>query len=123
MAYFMSKLLIVDDEPDVREFAKSFFRKRDIDVITASGGLEALELIQQQAPHLVLLDVRMEEMSGMEVLRELRSRKNNTKVIMVTGVEDEEVVGEANKLGVMGYIHKPLVLDELEKIVLAQLNK
>lgn len=119
----MSKLLIVDDEPDVREFAKSFFRKRDIEVITASGGFQALELIANEAPNLVLLDVRMEEMSGLEVLRELRTRNNHIKVIMVTGVEDDEVVGEANQLGVMGYIHKPLVLDELEKIVLAQLNK
>lgn len=119
----MTKLLIVDDEPDVREFAKSFFKKRDIEVLTASGGLQALSLIGQDNPDLVLLDVRMEEMSGIEVLRELRSRGNTSKIIMVTGVEDDEVVIEANQLGVIGYIHKPLVLDELEKIVLAQLNK
>jgi DNA-binding response OmpR family regulator len=56
-------------------------------------------------------------------LRALRVASNLTKVIMVTGVEDEEVIKEANELGVVGYIHKPLVLDELEKIVLAQLNK
>lgn len=118
----MTKLLIVDDEPDVREFAKSFFKKRNIDVVTASGGLQALSLIAQDNPDLVLLDVRMEEMSGIEVLRELRARGNNSKIIMVTGVEDDEVVIEANQLGVIGYIHKPLVLDELEKIVLAQLN-
>lgn len=119
----MSKLLIVDDEPDVCEFAKSFFKKRHIDVLTASGGLQALEIIEQESPDLVLLDVRMEEMTGIEVLRELRSRNNNCLVIMVSGVEDDEVIIEANQLGVIGYIHKPLVLDELEKIVLAQLNK
>lgn len=119
----MSKLLIVDDEPDVREFAKSFFKKRNIEVFTASGGLQALEIISQESPDLVLLDVRMEEMTGIEVLRELRSRNNFGKVIMVTGVEDDEVIIEANQLGVIGYIHKPLVLDELEKIVLAQLSK
>ena len=119
----MSKLLIVDDEPDVREFAKSFFKKRSIDVFTASGGIQALQLVSQELPDLILLDVRMEEMSGIEVLRALRARNFQTKVIMVTGVEDDEVVGEANQLGVMGYIHKPLVLDELEKIVLAQLKQ
>ena len=119
----MPKLLIVDDEPDVREFAKSFFKKRNIDVLTASGGLQALEMIAQENPDLVLLDVRMEEMSGIEVLRELRTRNNYGKVIMVTGVEDDEVIIEANQLGVIGYIHKPLVLDELEKIVLAQISK
>ena len=119
----MSKLLIVDDEPDVREFAKSFFKKRNIDVLTASGGLEALEIISQESPDLILLDVRMEEMTGIEVLRELRTRNSNCKIIMVTGVDDDEVIVEANQLGVLGYIHKPLILDELEKIVLAKLDK
>lgn len=119
----MTKLLIVDDEPDVREFAKSFFKKRNIEVLTASCGLQALALIGENNPDLVLLDVRMEEMSGIEVLRELRSRGIQSKIIMVTGVDDDEIVIEANQLGVVGYIHKPLVLDELEKIVLAQLNE
>jgi two-component system, response regulator, stage 0 sporulation protein F len=118
----MPKLLIVDDEVDIREFAKSFFKKRNIEVFTASGGRQALEIIAHESPDLVLLDVRMEEMTGLEVLRTLRGAKNLSKVIMVTGVEDEEVITEANKLGVLGYIHKPLVLHELEKIVLAQLK-
>ena len=119
----MTKLLIVDDEIDIREFAKSFFKKRNIDVFTASGGRQAIDLIEQESPDLVLLDVRMEEMTGIEVLRELRAKKNSSKIIMVTGVEEEETIEEANKLGVIGYIHKPLVLEELEKIVLAELNK
>ena len=118
----MSKLLIVDDESDVREFARNFFKKRGIEVWTASGGREALELIAKNSPDLVLLDVRMEEMTGIAVLRALRKQDNKTKVIMVTGVEDEEVIKEANTLGVVSYIHKPLILEELEKIVLAQLN-
>ena len=118
----MSKLLIVDDEIDIREFAKSFFKKRKIDVITASGGKEALGLIDKEKPDLVLLDVRMEEMTGLEVLKTLRGNNNNTKIIMVTGVENGESVKEAHSLGIIGYIHKPLVLDELEKIVLKELQ-
>ncbi|MCA9409125.1 MAG: response regulator, partial [Candidatus Omnitrophica bacterium] len=68
----MSKLLIVDDEEDVREFAKSFFKKRGVEVLTASGGKDALVIIAQESPDLVLLDVRMEQMTGVEVLKELR---------------------------------------------------
>lgn len=119
----MPKLLIVDDEIDIREFAKRFFTRRHIDVTTASGGREALKIIEEQRPDLVLLDVRMEQMTGVDVLKELRGSHDQTKVIMVTGVEDAEIINEANKYGVKGYIHKPLVLEELEKIVLAELKK
>jgi two-component system response regulator (stage 0 sporulation protein F) len=118
----MAKLLIVDDETDIREFAKNFFKKRGIEVLTASGGRSALDLIASDNPDLVLLDVRMEEMTGVDVLRQLRKINQTTKVIMVSGVEDEETINEAKALGVKGYIHKPLVLEELERIVLAELK-
>jgi len=117
----MPKLLIVDDETDVCDFAKHFFAKRNIEVSVASGGREALNIIETQKPDLVLLDIRMEEMTGMEVLRQLRAQNNNVKVIMVTGVEDEGTLKESQSLGVKGYIHKPLVLEELEKIVMGEL--
>ena len=118
----MPKLLIVDDEQDIREFAKRFFTKRNIDVLTALGGKEALKILETETPDLVLLDVRMGEMTGVEVLRELRQKGNNVKVIMVTGVEDEDVINEVRSLGVQDYVHKPLALDELEEIVLKELQ-
>ena len=118
----MSKLLIVDDETDIREFAKSFFKKRGIEVTTASSGKVALDLIASENPDLVLLDVRMEEITGIEVLRKIRATNNSVKVIMVTGVEEEETVKEARRLGVIGYVHKPLVLEELEQVVLKELK-
>ena len=94
----MAKLLIVDDESDIREFARNFFKKRKIDVFVASGGRQALDLIAKESPDLILLDVRMEEMTGIEVLRELRKSKPSVKVIMVSGVEDEETIKEAKDL-------------------------
>jgi two-component system, response regulator, stage 0 sporulation protein F len=118
----MPKLLIVDDERDIREFARNFFKKRGIVVFTAGGGGEAADIIAKENPDLVLLDVRMEEMTGVELLRKIRSSNNNVKVIMVSGVEDETVKDEANSLGVLGYIHKPLILDELEKVVMKELQ-
>lgn len=118
----MPRLLIVDDEEDIREFAKSFFKKRDIDVYSASSGQEALDVVKKADPHLILLDITMDGLNGIDVLRKLREDKNDVKVIMVTGVEDEAVVNEANSWGVKGYIHKPLILDELEKIVMAELK-
>lgn len=118
----MAKLLIVDDETDIREFAKSFFKKRGLEVATASGGREALAAVEKDNPDLILLDITMEDMTGVEVLKTLREKKNDVKVIMVTGIENEETVNEANSWGIRGYIHKPLILEELEQIVLAELN-
>lgn len=118
----MAKLLIVDDEIDIREFARNFFRKRGIIVYTASGGNEAFEVIKQEQPDLVLLDVRMEEMTGVDLLRKIRLEGYRVKVIMVSGVEDEATIKETEVLGITGYIHKPLVLEELEKVVLHELQ-
>jgi two-component system, response regulator, stage 0 sporulation protein F len=119
----MAKLLIVDDEIDVREFAKNFFRKRGINVFTAPGGALALEVIAAESPDLVLLDIRMNGMSGMDVLRTLRQQGNKIKIIMISGVEDDGIVQEAESLGVTGFIHKPLVLEELEKVVMTELGQ
>ena len=119
----MPKLLIVDDEIDVREFAKNFFKRRKIDVDTAANGEEALAKIQKDNPDLVILDVRMEGMDGIEVLKRVRQSGNKTDVIMVTGVSEKESMDKANELGVIGYIHKPLILDELEQVVMKRLLK
>lgn len=118
----MPKLLIVDDETDITEFAKHFFEKRGIDVITASGGQEALDLISLSNPDLTLLDVRMGEVTGVDVLRKLRESGNMMKVVMVTGVEDPAIIKQARDLGISGFIHKPLALDELEQVVMKELK-
>ena len=118
----MYKLLIVDDEADIREFARNFFVKRKMDVLVGSGGRQALDLIAKEKPNLVLLDIKMEEMTGVEVLRELRKTNQALKVIMVSGVEDEDTINETKSFGIVGYIHKPFILEELEKLVLSQMS-
>lgn len=119
----MPKLLIVDDEIDVREFAKNFFKRRKIDVETSQSGEEALSMLETKKPDLIILDIRMGGMDGIEVLRKMRQSGNKTDVIMVTGINEQETMDTANELGVVGYIHKPLVLEELEKVVLSRLVK
>jgi len=120
----MKKLLIVDDEADVREFAANFFRKRKIDVTTAASGEEALELLSKQKPDLMLLDIKMTGLDGIQTLQQLRDQGNQTKVIMVTGKKPEEgdASAKCTQLGAVNYIHKPLDLGELEQIVLKELK-
>lgn len=121
----MPKLMIVDDEGDVREFAANFFRKRNIDVITASNGEEAVTLAQQHKPQLILLDIKMTGIDGVETLRRIKEQDKDVKVIMVTGrkPEEENIFERCMQLGALNYIHKPLDLNELKNIVLAVLEK
>jgi len=120
----MARLLIVDDEEDVREFAANFFRKRKIEVKTAASGEEALDLIDRQKPDLVLLDIRMNSMDGIETLRRIKEKDKDINVIMVTGQKPEEgAFDKCRQLGAADYIHKPLELDELERIVLNNLSQ
>ena len=120
----MPKLLIVDDEIDVREFAANFFRKRKMEVTVVSSGEEAISILAEQKPHLILLDIKMRGMDGIETLKRIREIDNNTKVIMVTGKkpEEEEAFNKCQQLGALDYIHKPLELDELERVVMGVLK-
>ncbi len=119
----MAKLLIVDDEIDILEVAERFFKKRGLEVSTASEGTEALRLIQEKNPDLILLDFNLPGLSGLEILRKLREElKLSTKVIMVTGFDTENVMKETQGLGVLSCVHKPLDLGKLEQIVFAALS-
>lgn len=120
----MAKLMIVDDEADVREFAANFFRKRKIEVITVSSGEEALASMGKEKPDLMLLDIKMEGMDGLETLKRVKELDKNAKVIMVTGRKPDEnnSFESCRELGALDYIHKPLELAELERIVLGHLT-
>lgn len=118
----MPKLLIVDDEQDIRDFACSFFSRRKIDCLTAGEGQQAIDLVRNEKPALVLLDIRMGMMSGIHVLEKIREFDKAVKVIMVSGVEEKEIMDKASALGALAYIHKPLILEELEKIVLKEIQ-
>ena len=68
----MKKMLVVDDEVDVCDFVKNFFSERDFQVFTALNGSEAIRIVRKDKPEIILLDIRMREMDGIEVLRRIR---------------------------------------------------
>jgi two-component system response regulator (stage 0 sporulation protein F) len=114
--------MIVDDELDVREYLKNFFKRRKIDVVTAESGEEAVALMSSHQPDLILLDIRMSGINGVETLRRMRENGSDVNVIMVTGVEDKTILDSIAQLNVLACIHKPLILEELEKEVLQRLT-
>ncbi len=111
----MPRVLVVDDEPDFVELLREFLTAKGYDVSSAQNGEEALRKVKEERPHLILLDVRMPKMNGLEVLRQVREIDHEVGVIMVTAVSDEETGRQALKLGAFDYITKPLDLKYLER--------
>jgi len=113
----VTRLLVVDDEPEICDFLKSFFEDRDFDVQTALSGERALELVETFKPQVMLLDIKMGSVDGIAVLRKVKEKAPKTKVIMVTALETTEKIEEAMRLGADNYITKPLSLEYLENDV------
>ena len=111
----MPRVLVVDDEPVAVELLHAFLADKGLEVLTASDGEEALRQVKEHRPHLILLDVRMPKLNGLEVLKRVREIDHEVGVIMVTAVNEEETGREALKLGAFDYITKPLDLPYLER--------
>jgi DNA-binding response OmpR family regulator len=117
----LGRILIVDDEQSVREVLCEYFSEQGYTVEMAGGGEDAVRLVERSAPDLVLLDVRMQGMNGIETLRRLREIAPRVSVIMVTANEDVGLARETLKLGALDYVAKPFDFAYLERAVLAGL--
>jgi two-component system, response regulator, stage 0 sporulation protein F len=115
------RLLIVDDEAVIRDVLSRFLKKKGYDIVTASNGREAMDLIKKERPHLMLLDLRMPEMDGFEVLRRLRKVDQEIAVIVITANSDLEQARQTMEMGACDYVVKPFHLDYLETTVMAKL--
>lgn len=119
------RLMVVDNEIDICNFIKSFFEMRGFEVLTALNGDEALAVLakEKQKVDVMLLDVMMRsEREGIDYLPKIKAVTPNTRVLMVTGVEDDEIISTAKSIGADDYITKPLVLEYLESTVLAKIK-
>lgn len=119
----MTKILVVDDEIDVCDFVKHFFEERNFRTFTALSGEEALRILKKEKPDIILLDIRMKKMDGIETLKRIREIDKDVKVIMVSAVDEQDKMKICRKLGASKYVTKPLVLEELEKVVSSHVKK
>ncbi|MBI3313741.1 MAG: response regulator [Candidatus Omnitrophica bacterium] len=117
------KILVVDDEEDVRLFLEDFLSERDLTVFGAGGGEDALQIMAKENPDIVLLDVMMPGIDGLEVLEKIRENYPKTQVIMITALNDESRINKAKKLGAINYILKPFSLGYLETELMSLINK
>lgn len=114
-----TRVLIVDDDPAVVDMLGTVLRdaRESYAVETATSGTHALATIFWQHPDLVLLDIMLPDMSGIEVLKRIRKTDSNIPVIMISGNASEASLAEALKLGAFAYIPKPFNLLYIDQLV------
>ncbi len=116
------KILIVDDEKDIREITQHFLQKRNYSAFIAANEAEAINLVKSEHPQLILLDLRLGSESGIDILRKIKGIDSNNKVIMVTGLGDEESSQQAKELGVNEFITKPFTAEYLHQLIVKTLQ-
>ena len=111
------RILVVDDQPDIREVLTDYLNNKGFEVLEASGGEEALRRIPEFRPHIVLLDIAMPRMTGVEALRRIKALPHQAAVVMVSGIEDVETARQTLALGAADYITKPVDFQYLDSVL------
>jgi two-component system response regulator (stage 0 sporulation protein F) len=115
------KVLIVDDQYGIRVLLYEVFGKEGYQTYQASNGKSALEIVRDKTPDLVLLDMKIPGMDGLEILKNIKKINPAIKVIMMTAYGELDMIKEATDLGALTHFTKPFDIDELRMAVNSQL--
>ncbi|AET70919.1 response regulator with CheY-like receiver, AAA-type ATPase, and DNA-binding domains [Desulfosporosinus orientis DSM 765] len=113
----VAKILVVDDQLGVRRLLFETFREDQHEVEMAADGEEAVQLLNTFKPDLILMDMKMPGMNGIETLRQIRALDRQVGVIMMTAYGDAQNMEQAKELGILHYLSKPFDLFELRERV------
>lgn len=113
----MPRLLVVDDEPSILLAFRRALRSTDVEVLTASTATDGIEAAARERPDVIILDVQLPDLSGLEALRKLRAIDARSPVIFITGKSTTDTAIEAMKLGAYEYLLKPLELAQLRDVI------
>ena len=111
------KLLIVDDEKDALEGMELYFSTQGHEVLTAQGGHEALALIRACKPDLMLLDLKMKGLSGFQIMEQVKTLSPGLATIVVTGISQDNLDVECERLGAAKVLRKPIRVEDLEEVL------
>lgn len=120
----MKKILIVDDEPNIVMALDYAFQKNDFQVFIARDGQEALDLLQNETPDAIILDIMMPKVDGYETLRQVKQNKKlaNTKVVMLSAKNKESDIEKGLSLGADAYVTKPFSIKKIVEQIQELLN-
>lgn len=119
----MNRILVIDDEQGMRDFLSIMLKKEGYEVVAAENGEHALKAIQADIYDLVITDVKMPKVDGIEVLRTIKEVSPETVVIVITAFATTDTAVQAMKLGAYDYITKPFKVDEIKLIIQKALEK
>jgi two-component system response regulator (stage 0 sporulation protein F) len=117
------KVLIVDDQNGIRILLMEVFNSEGYDTFQAANGKVALEFVRNESPDLVLLDMKIPGMDGLEILKYIKEINVDIKVIMMTAYGELDMIKEATDLGALMHFTKPFDIDEMRVAVNTQLKK
>ncbi len=115
------KILVVDDEPAVCNMLKKFLTKKGYEASIALSGQEAIKKVKRERPLIVLLDIRMPDMDGIETLKRIKEIDKEIGIVMITVVTEDDTGRKCMELGAFDYITKPLGLEYLENVLKVKL--
>ena len=115
------KILVVDDEIEITGLLKKFLKKEGHEVVTANSGEECLKKFTEEKPQIILLDIRMPGMDGLEEMKRIREIDQDVAIIMATAVVDEKTMVKVVDMKATDYIIKPFDLDYLKKVLLVKI--
>lgn len=114
------QILVVDDEPELCHVLQKVLKKEGYRVLTATTGQKAIELLKKEKVHLLLLDLKMPDIGGLELLKKIRGegkKKNRVPTVILTAYGSLSSAREAMALGAVDYLTKPFDLDEVKSVV------
>lgn len=117
------RLLITDDDRDFRETLRSIFERRGFCTLLAGDGQEALDIVQQQQVHVVLIDMHMPRMSGLEMIRQAKLTHAEMPCILISAALDEHLAEEARRADVFSQLAKPISLLDVTETVGAAMRQ
>jgi len=118
----MARILVIDDEPSILESLNMFLTEKGHQVFTAQTGAIGLALFSKKSFQVVIMDIRLPDFNGLDILQTMIKKKKTSKIIMITAFQDMETTIAAIKRGAFDYIHKPLDADKIEKAVNRAIN-
>jgi len=111
------KVLIVDDQFGIRTLLNEVLQKEGYEIFQAANGLQALHIIKKHSPDLVLLDMKIPGMDGLEILEKLKEIDSEVRVLIMTAYGELDMIEKTKKLGALAHFSKPFDIDEVRSAV------